>query len=148
MKVYLDTCSLQRPLDSKTHLRVVLESEAVLGIIELCEAGELQLVSSDVLVYETRRNPKNVRRKFGLGVLSKADEFIALDSQIEQKARFFESHGIKPLDALHLASAEIGLADFLCTCDDKFLKRAKSLNDLKVRVVSPIELIEVLENDN
>ncbi len=147
MKVYLDTCSLQRPLDSKTQLRIVLESEAVMGIIKLCETDELQLMSSDVLVYETRRNPKSVRRKFGLKVLSEADEFIALDEKIEQRASWLEAHGIKPLDALHLASAEIGNADFFCTCDDKFLKRAKRLTDLNVQVVSPIELIEVLEDD-
>ena len=38
MKIYLDTCSLQRPLDNKTQLRIKLESEAVLGLPALCEA--------------------------------------------------------------------------------------------------------------
>lgn len=33
MKVYLDTCSLQRPLDNKTQLRVLLESEAEPGLL-------------------------------------------------------------------------------------------------------------------
>ena len=39
MKIYLDTCSLQRPLDNKTQLRVMVESEAVLGLLALCAAA-------------------------------------------------------------------------------------------------------------
>lgn len=33
LKLYLDTCSLQRPLDSKTQMLVILESEAILNIL-------------------------------------------------------------------------------------------------------------------
>ena len=61
MKIYFDTCSLQRPLDSKTQTRIALEAEAVLGVLSLCEAGEIDLVSSDVLLFETRRNPHTTR---------------------------------------------------------------------------------------
>jgi len=48
------------------------------------------------------------------------------------------------LDALHLASAEEAEADYFCTCDDRFLKRAKTFNDLRTKVVTPLELIEEL----
>jgi predicted nucleic acid-binding protein len=145
MKVYLDTCSLHRPLDSKTQIRIVLESEAVLGIIGLCEAGQLELVSSDVLVFEVNRNPQIIRREFGLEVLAKASSFVALNQQIEQRARELNKLGIKPLDALHLASAEEIRVDYFCTCDDKFLKKAKAVSDVKIKVVSPLELIEEIE---
>ena len=39
MLLYLDLCSLQRPLDDKTQLRIALEAEAVLVVapIELIE---------------------------------------------------------------------------------------------------------------
>ena len=33
-------CSLQRPLDTKTHLRISVEAEAILGVLALCESGE------------------------------------------------------------------------------------------------------------
>jgi predicted nucleic acid-binding protein len=49
------------------------------------------------------------------------------------------------LDALHLASAEKGKADYFCTCDDKFLKKAKKISDLVIKVISPIELIEEIK---
>jgi predicted nucleic acid-binding protein len=40
-------------------------------------------------------------------------------------------------DAIHLAFAE-NSADYLITCDDKFLKRSKK-TDLKIEVLNPIE---------
>ncbi len=148
MKVYLDTCSIQRPLDDKSQMRIVLEADAMLGIINLCNDGYIELISSDVLLYEMRRNPKIMRRKFGLDVLSNATEFINLDEIIEKQAKQFEKTGIKPLDALHLASAKKASADYFCTCDDKFLKKAKRIANLKMQAVSPLELIQELENDN
>ena len=145
MKIYLDTCSLQRPLDNKNQIRIILEAEAVLGVIGLCETGEVELVSSEVLVFEVRQNPKMIRREFGLEVLAKAGEFVRLNDQIERRAKGFTELGIKPLDALHLASAEIGRADYFCTCDDQLLKKAKGMQGIKIRVVSPVELIEEIE---
>ena len=145
VKIYLDTCSLQRPLDSKTQIRIVLEAEAVLGILSLCEDGRVDLVSSDVLLFETERNPHITRQRYALEVLLKAQEFVALSTWIEQRAKTLDATGIKPLDALHLASAESAQADYLCTCDDQFLRLAKGIKDIQVRVVSPIELIEEIE---
>ncbi len=145
MKVYLDTCSLHRPLDSKTQIRIVLEAEAILGIIGLCETGQLELVSSEVLLFEINRNPQIIRREFGLEVLSKASSFVLLNEQIEQRARDLHKLEIKSLDALHLASAEEVSVDYFCTCDDKFLKKAKAVRDVKAKVVSPLELIEEIE---
>lgn len=55
MIIYLDTCSLQRPLDDRTQVRIRLEAEAVLGIIDLVEAGTVDLLSSDALAYETEK---------------------------------------------------------------------------------------------
>ncbi len=145
MRVYLDTCSLQRPLDSKTQTRIILESEAVLGVLTLLELGKIELVSSEVLLFETSRNPNRVRRDYALAVLSRAGIFILLDEGVEKRARELESLGIQPLDALHLASAEAAQADYFCTCDDKLLKKARAIVSLKLEVVSPIELVKEIE---
>ncbi len=144
-KVYLDTCSLQRPLDSKTQLRIVLEAEAVLGVLALAESGEVELVSSQALVFEIRRNPNPVRLEYALEVVSKAKTLVAVNPQVEKRARELERLAIKPLDALHLASAEEAQADYFCTCDDALLKKAKAVSNLAVKVVSPVELAEELE---
>jgi predicted nucleic acid-binding protein len=144
MKIYLDTCSIQRPLDSKNQIRILLEADAVLGIIALCDARQVGLVSSDALLYETRRNPNPVRKDHALAILDKANTIIGLNDIIEKRARLFVERGIKPLDALHLASAEVADVDYLCTCDDSFLKRARQMNDISIKIISPVALIEEL----
>ena len=60
-------------------------------------------------------------------------------------ARNFESSNLNPLDALHLAFASVSKVDYFCTCDDKFLKKAKSFERLHTKVVSPTELVMELE---
>jgi predicted nucleic acid-binding protein len=146
MRIYLDLCSIQRPLDTKSHVRILVEAEAVLGILALCETGKLELVSSDALVFETERTPYPVRKQYTIEVLSQAKTFIHLDEQIEKRARQFQSLGIKPLDALHLASAEAAQVDYFCTSDDRLLRRARAVTDLRTRAVSPLELVaEVMQ---
>jgi len=142
MKIYLDNCSVQRPLDDKTQIRIALEAEAILSILALCESGAVELIASETLLFETRRNPNVSRLEHALEVLSNAKTFVHVNDGIENRAKEFIAIGIKPLDALHLASAEHAQADYFCTSDDKFLKKAKSRTDLKTKVVSPIQLIE------
>ena len=145
MRIYFDTCSLQRPLDDKTQLRILLESEAVLAILALCGSEDIELLSSDALAFEIERNPNLTRQEYALEVLAKATSYVILEHDVEKRAKEFGRLGLKPLDALHLASAEAGQADYLCTCDDRFLKRAKAIKRLGTKVVSPIELIGELE---
>lgn len=142
MKVCLDTCSLQRPLDSRTQIRIGLEAEAIMGIINLCEDGTLELVSSDVLLFESKRNPWAERRAYALAVLDKAEVFVQVNEDIRQRANELQRQGLKPLDALHLASAEAGEVDYFCTTDDRLLARGKALTHTGIRVVSPTELIQ------
>lgn len=142
--IYLDTCSIQRPLDSKTQLRITLEAEAVLGILSLVETNKVSLVSSEILLFETNRNSNQIRREYALEVISKAKGFIAMNPKIEKRSRELVDLGIHFLDAVHLASAEDARADYFCTCDDAFLKKAKNIKNLKVSVVSPLELAEEL----
>jgi predicted nucleic acid-binding protein len=141
MKIYLDMCSLQRPLDTKTQLRVAVEAEAILGILALCESGQVELVASDALAFEAERNPHPIRKRYTLEVLAKAALFVPTDSRVEERARTLHASGIKPLDALHLASALEAQADYFCTCDDRFLTRAKAVATLPTQIVSPLELI-------
>ncbi|MDZ7290395.1 MAG: PIN domain-containing protein [candidate division KSB1 bacterium] len=113
-----------------------------MSVLALCEAGGLKLISSEILLFETRQNPNVSRKEHALEVLGRAKTFVHVNEEIENRANEFTALGIKPLDALHLASAEHAQADYCCTCDDMFLKKAKSRTDLRTRVVSPIQLIE------
>lgn len=118
-----------------------MEAEAILGALVLCEVGQVELMSSDTLLFELGRNPHPVRKEYALKVLAKAVVFVSTDDDIVERTRRFQAEGMKPLDALHLASAVIAKADYFCTCDDRFLKRAKAVNTGQTKVVSPLELI-------
>lgn len=80
-----------------------------------------------------------------MAVLSLAKEHLKISKEVEQRAEELVEQGLKPLDALHLALAEKGRVDYFCTTDDKLLKRARLLRSISVKVVSPIELVEEIE---
>ena len=145
MKLYLDNCSIQRPLDDKSQLRIAVESEIILNILSLIEAEKIVLVTSEILHYEANKINNIFRKEFTLRVLRKSSEYAELDDNIENRSNVFINAGIKPIDALHLASAEKMEADFFCTCDDKFLKKTLEINDLKIKTVSIFELLKEIE---
>jgi len=126
----------------QNQIRVIIEAEAILIVLTLCESGALELVSSEVLIFEAERTPNVFRKEYIFDVLHQADIFIQINEEIENRAKRLTEIGIKPLDALHLASAEQAQVEYFCTCDDNFLKKVNSVKDLKTKIVSPIELIE------
>ena len=144
MKIYLDTCSLQRPFDSKNQVRIILEAEAVLGILSYIESNKIELVNSDILRYEIENIPNSIRRNNSESILELAKSYIKVNDRIKKRAEVFVSTGIMSLDALHLASAEYSKADYFCTCDDKLANKSKKI-DLNIKVVTPIELIGEIE---
>ena len=147
MKIYFDNCSIQRPLDDKNQLRIAIESEIILGIFELVESEKIELLSSEVLIFEAGRITNVFRKEHTFRVLGKSKQVIRLDDEIENRAEELISFGIKPIDALHLSSAEKIKADYFCTCDDKFLKKAGKINGIRTNVVSVFELLKEIENE-
>lgn len=138
-------CAIQRPLDTPNQVRIALEAEAVLGILALCDAGLVELISSEALVYEAEQNPLLIRREHSYSVLAKAKSMINVTASVKERAFRFLDYSIKPLDALHLALAEASKVDYFCTCDDQLTRRAKRISDLRVKVISPLDLIQEIE---
>ena len=145
MRIYLDMCCLQRPMDDQTHLRIHIEAEAILGILAWCETGNAELLNSVALEYEVDYNPHPPRKAFVQETLSKCNLIIQATNSVEQRARNYRTQGIKALDALHLACAVDAQANYFCTCDDRFFRRAQQMETGQTKVVSPLELIEVIE---
>ena len=144
MRIYFDTCSLNRPLDNRSQLRVTLEAEVILGMLANFELGTIELVASDVLFIEVEKNPHPQKRAYVTAILEQSRLVIEVNDEIAARAMVLEGRGFKAFDALHIASAEFSVADFFCTCDDRILSRAKQLSDLNVKVVSPLELAQEL----
>lgn len=142
MRLYLDTCTLQRPLDDRSQLRIALEADAVLAIVSLCHQQIHRLIVSDITLFETARNPNAQRRIFVDAIIAQAAEQQTLTDSIEQRARLLEQAGVKAIDALHWATAEYAAVDYFCTCDDRFYRKIKSLPDLPLAMVTPLELAQ------
>ena len=70
MKIYLDNCCINRPLDDKNQLRIVIESEIVLSILSLVESEEITLISSELLEFEANKNTNIFRREFTFDILA------------------------------------------------------------------------------
>ncbi len=64
MRVYLDTGVYNRPFDDQTQPRIWLESLAFSIILQMIKSGELELITSTVIAYETGRNPFAQRREW------------------------------------------------------------------------------------
>jgi predicted nucleic acid-binding protein len=141
MRVYLDCCSLQRPFDDRGQPRINVEAEAVLTILALVESGDLELLSSEVLEFEITNNPDVQRQARARAILKLAGQVVKVTDEIEMQADALVKTGIRPIDALHLATASGTKVDFFCTCDDQLLKKGKKLKTLETKVVSPLELI-------
>jgi predicted nucleic acid-binding protein len=141
MKIYMDNCCLNRPSDDQSSPRVHLESEAIKTVIDLIEQGTWELLSSDVLDYEISNISDEKKRRNLQGISGMAIKTISLTATIKDRANYFESFGLQAFDAMHLACAENN-SDILLTVDDRFIKKANKINDLKVKIKNPLQWLE------
>jgi len=146
-KIYLDCCSLQRPFDNRSQLRIHVEAEAILAVLSLFESGKVFLLSSEITEYEINRIADQDRKFFCLEYLKKMSTRVSLNKEVKDLAKNYSTRSIDSVDALHLASANFGEADYFCTCDDKLYKKASILKLDVMKVVKPLELIEEIENE-
>jgi hypothetical protein len=136
--IYLDLCCLNRPFDDQHQPRVRLESEAVLGIVQLARLGELTLIGNEALDLESSQNPDTDRRRKVEAFLSAATSKVTIGAGERQRGRDLESLGFQAFDALHIACAESAGAEVLLTTDDRFRKQAaRRQNKLALRVENP-----------
>jgi predicted nucleic acid-binding protein len=145
--IYLDVCCLNRPFDDQTQARIHLEAEAILVILNQCQAGHLTWISSDVVTLEIERTPDPERRR-RVGLLAaSADRMVRVGASEREHALRFEAWGILAFDALHLACAECAGADVFLTTDDALLRKCHTMNaQLRTHVENPLAwLSEVSE---
>ena len=138
-RIYLDVCCLNRPFDDQRQDRIRLETEAVLLILERCEAGEWQWISSVVMEEEVNNTPNRERRHRVTSILSGAHVVVALTAIEAERAYVFKALGFRTYDALHLACAEQVGADVFLTTDDPIIRTAtRHAEQLNVRVANPV----------
>jgi predicted nucleic acid-binding protein len=140
MRLFLDTCSLNRPWDDQTQVRIHLEAESVLHVIDQARQGTVKLVSSDYLLEEIAANPDPIRHEAVLHLLTHARFHVVQKTALEERAEKLAAWSLHDYDALHIAAAEAATCDFLLTTDDKFIRRAARAGDaIRVKVLNPFD---------
>ncbi len=136
LRLYLDNSVLNRPYDDQRQPRIWLETLALSIILQMAEAGEIELVKSPIHVLENGRSPLAMRRQWVERCLALCAGERPPSEAIRARARVLESGGLKPLDALHVACAETAAGLFL-TCDDRLVKRYAG----KIAVLNPLDFV-------
>ena len=149
IKIYLDTSVYNRPFDDQSQARIRLEAEAFLSILEKTMAGGVSIISSSVLTYENSLSPFPDRKERVSAYVAVASRTVKMSDAIRKRAIVFEQAGFDSLDAMHLACAEFGGAEYFITCDDAVIKKArKDRTTVSLSICSPLEFLieEVFKN--
>ena len=147
MRLYLDSCCLNRPFDDQNQLQVRLEAEAIRTIFQLCEAGLHQWIGSKVLHYELSQTPDDKRRQRTIDLLELADEMADFVPADRARASELTLLGFADFDAAHLATAERLACDVFLTTDDRLIKRAALLTpaQLNLRALNPLSWLQEID---
>ncbi len=121
--IYLDVCCFNRLFDVQEQERVRLETEAISLILERCEAEEWELLTSEVIDIELAQIT-DPERKQGIEILTSLSKAkVKLNENIQSRANFLQSLGIKLFDSLHIACAESSYSDIMLTVDYRLLRK-------------------------
>jgi predicted nucleic acid-binding protein len=134
-----------RCFDDQSQLRIRLETAAIEGIFECVEGGVFELVWSFMLDYENSLNPYADRKEWVELSSRLCTHRISPSPRILALARrLVKSLKMKPRDALHLACAETGKADYFVTCDDDLIRKFQGRRQtakFRVKAINPVEFI-------
>lgn len=141
--IYLDNCALARLDDVIAGKRHQREAEHVRAVLRLCREGKHQYVFSGWLAFEIGELVKDqVKRLKRYRNIPPEIFYVPLDNAVYgTEAELIEratTDRIDPKDALHVASAIRGGADFLITVDRALLRWGRKVGKIQgVTLVSP-----------
>ncbi len=149
-RVYLDTNLYCRPLDDQNDRRIFMEAQAFLEIVGAIEMGKIAVVSSDYVKFEIEQilDPKKRKDIRGFEKALSKTNIKSSRKLILLAQEFISVCRLVSLDALHIASACVGSAEYLLTCDDQVTDRARSIEKLaktrgyNIKVRNPISYVE------
>ena len=143
MIIYIDSCCYGRPQDEQTQLRIIIETIAIRGIIDLCRVAGHSIVGSPTVAAEIQRNPDAKIRDATMDFfLQTVDRIISPSADVIKRAQDLHAQGLGPVDSLHLALAEVAGVDVLITVDDDFEKICTNKKLSAVRVINLLKFIQ------
>ena len=139
--IYLDVCSLCRPFDDQTYLRIRMETEAVSLILTKVRKGRCKMYVSPVHFKEIDAIKESEERLELKVLLEEHGESSKVDlNKDRERAEELVELGFGIADAAHVAFAEANNAEFI-TCDDKLAKKCKN-HKIKVWSGGPLSFCE------
>jgi predicted nucleic acid-binding protein len=125
--VYLDVCTLCRPFDDQTQIRIRLETEAVQLILSHIRLGSLTCIVSPVHRVEIGAISDFTEREYLLALLQDISVEATIErAAVRERAEALVERGLGPADAAHLAFAEAAGADFVTT-DDRLVRQCQRI---------------------
>jgi AmmeMemoRadiSam system protein B len=149
-KIYLDTNVYCRSFDNQENERIHEEAEAFLRIVEDSEKGELIIISSDYARFEIEQIPNHLKRKDVRSIERiLSSEIVRSNRKLRTLAQDLAKICVLgSLDALHIAAACLGRADYLLTCDDEIIGKASCIEMIvskkgyRLKVRNPVMYLE------
>jgi predicted nucleic acid-binding protein len=139
--VYLDNCCFNRPFDEQIQDRVILETEAKMKIQAMIKAETIDLIWSYMLDYENWANPFEMKRNSIRRWKLLAIKNIKETENLLQYADRIALYGINEKDAVHIACAIEGQADYFLTTDIKLARKSHKIT--QVAVCNPMQFFIV-----
>ncbi len=139
IRLYLDNCCFNRPYDDQTQARINLEAQAKLYIQRQIVDKKFEFVYSYMSRYENSQNPFKIRRDAISRFFKNACHYVGEDyaDEIQKKAAEIMKTGIKAKDAIHIACAIFGKADYFLSTDIRLLK----YNTQEITLMNPITFV-------
>lgn len=138
MRIYLDTCCVNRPFDDQTQPEIHAEAKAVLAILDYIEVGQWEWIGSEILNGEVAHISDSVRKSRVQVFMMIITHSVSPGHNEITRAEQLQQLGFHLTDALHLACAETAQVDIFLTTDKKLLNRASRLaHEVRVKVHNP-----------
>ena len=137
-RIYLDVCTLCRPFDNQSMMRIRLETDAYYLILKSIQDRTFDIIVSPVHFKEIAAI-EDIYERIELTVLlnryGKKPSFQL--NEIKRRTEDLHSLNFGIADAAHVAFAETS-ADYFITCDDKLLKKVSKLEGINMEAVNPV----------
>ena len=144
LRIYLDNCCLNRPFDDQNQLRIKVESDIIISILESFKTKTSFWVGSEVIQIEINKTQNTERRKKVEAFLIFQNSVVKINEPLINRAKNIERFGFSFMDALHLESAIAGKADIFITTDDEIIKIFRKVSDsFNIKVISPIDFMNL-----
>ena len=136
--LYLDICTLCRPFDDQSLMRIRLETDAYYLIVQALQDKKYSMVVSPVHFEEASAIRDVEERREILAVLENLGTAAQCDlAATRARAEYLHSRKFGIADAAHVAFAE-ATADVFITCDDRLARKCRR-EKVGAATVNPVE---------